>query len=211
VDNKPSMDDAGEMASTPTRTIRICLLGLLLPAIPALLIGCGETVSRPPKMVKSPAGGEVVLTSAERTDLAAGDHRQPQMVAPALFQQPVEAPTPEPELKPFGQWTEQEAAADALGRIGPAGVPALAQALQSRDPEVRLKATEVLGRMGEDAKDAVPELVRLLDDPDLAVRKAAARTIGRIGPAAKDAVPALMRSLLQTAPQPPTTPAAPAP
>jgi hypothetical protein len=99
----------------------------------------------------------------------------------------------------------------ARERCWPAGVPALAQALQSRDPEVRLKATEVLGRMGEDAKDAVPELVRLLDDPDLAVRKAAARTIGRIGPAAKDAVPALMRSLLQTAPQPPTTPAAPAP
>ena len=180
----------------------------------ALLAGCGPTLLPPAKQVRSPAGGEVVLTSAERAVAPPGDTRQPQTIAPALFEQPVKALPPEPEIKPFEEWTEQETAADALGRIGPAGVPALVQALHSRDSDVRLKATEVLGRMGPDAKDSVPDLVRLLDDPEVAVRKAAARTLGRIGPAAKDAVSALMRSLLQPAPQPPpphATSAVPAP
>ena len=66
------------------------------------------------------------------------------------------------------------------------------------DPTVRLKAVEVLGRMGDDAAAAVPDLVKLLDDPDADVRKAAARTIGRIGPAAKAAVPALMQKLFES-------------
>ena len=69
--------------------------------------------------------------------------------------------------------------------------------MSSPVPAARLKAIEVLGRMGSDAHDAVPQLVTLLDDPDPAVRKAAARTLGLIGPAANAAVPALMRKLLQ--------------
>ena len=85
-------------------------------------------------------------------------------------------------------------------RQEPQFVPALVQALQGGDPQVRLKAVEVLGRMGEGAQEAVPELMRLLNDPDVSVRKAAARALGQIGPAAKDAVPALMQSLLQPPP-----------
>ncbi|HEX5103979.1 MAG TPA: HEAT repeat domain-containing protein, partial [Pirellulaceae bacterium] len=66
--------------------------------------------------------------------------------------------------------------------------------------DVRLKAVEVLARMGSDANPAVPDLVALLDDPDERIRKAATRTLGRIGPEAAPAVPALMRSLLQPEP-----------
>jgi HEAT repeat protein len=69
---------------------------------------------------------------------------------------------------------------------------------------VRLKAAEVLARMGTDAQPAAAELTRLLDDPDERIRKAAARALGMIGPAAADAVPALMRSLTQPEPLPPS-------
>ena len=109
-----------------------------------------------------------------------------------------------PAIKPFEQWTEQQAAADALGRIGAAAVPHLIQALRSRDPLVRKQAAEVLARMGSDAREAVPDLIRLLDDEDESIRKAAARTLGRIGPDAAEAIPALMRNLQQPVPQPPT-------
>ena len=115
-------------------------------------------------------------------------------VVKAVYAEPV---SELPPIKPFLEWTEQEAAADALGRIGVAAVPALIDALSNPEPAVRVKAIEVLGRMGADAKDAVPHLVKLLDDPSEAVRKAATRTLGRIGPPADQAVPALMRTLLQ--------------
>lgn len=142
--------------------------------------------------------------------------REPdRFVAPAGHVQPL-APSTEPAVgtvnsipqeelqvtvRPFSEWTEQEVAADTLARIGADAVPALVQALKMPNAEARLRAVEVLGRMGADAKSAVPELVPLLDDPDLRVRKATARTLGRIGPEAADAIPALMRSLL-TPPDP---------
>jgi hypothetical protein len=101
-------------------------------------------------------------------------------------------------LLPLEAWTEQQAAADALGRIGPPAVPPLVAALESSDPQTRLRAAEVLARMGSDAKDAAPALTRLLDDPDEQIRKAATRALGRIGPAAEEAVPALVRALLES-------------
>jgi HEAT repeat protein len=101
-------------------------------------------------------------------------------------------------LLPLDAWTEQQAAADALGRIGPPAVPPLVAALESSDPQARLRAAEVLARMGSDAKDAVPALTRLLDDPNESIRKAATRALGRIGPAAEEAVPALVRALLES-------------
>jgi hypothetical protein len=173
----------------------LIVLGVVLFAA-----GCGRGLTGPTKQVEVPNGGPPVLTSAER---AAKEHevmrRLPGAVALATFEQPVEA---SPPLKPLAQWSEQKVAADALGRIGRAAVPALTQELQSPDATVRLKSVEVLGRMGDDAQEAVPQLVELLDDPDPAVRKAAARTLGQIGPAARDAVPALMRTLLQPPPAP---------
>ena len=137
-----------------------------------------------------------MLTAVERANAAA----QPEAggVTRASFEQPIDGQVVETaQIKPFDEWSEQEAAADALGRIGPAAVPSLIETLRDPDPKVRLKAIEVLARMGADAKDAVPELIRLLEDPDEEVRKAAIRTLGRIGPAAKDAVPALMQTLMQ--------------
>lgn len=132
--------------------------------------------------------------------------REPdRLVVPVTALQPIrneasDASTETRELavtvRPFSEWTEQEVAADTLARIGANAVPTLVEALRLPDTAARLRAVEVLGRMGADAKTAVPDLVPLLDDPDLRVRKATARTLGRIGPDAADAIPVLMRSLL---------------
>lgn len=119
-----------------------------------------------------------------------------------------ERPVIAPIIKPYEQWTEQEAAADALGRIGAQAIPYLQQALRSPDSEMKKQAAEVLARMGSDAKPAVNDLIVLLDDPDLEVRKVAVRTLGRIGPDAAAAIPALMRTLVEEHPVPP--PIAPA-
>jgi hypothetical protein len=201
LDRAFGFDDAEGMPGTRTAAVLIAVAAL------APLAGCGEVPVRPSKTITVPAGEQPVLTSVQRPPSEPApptENRPPappgEPVAPAVFEQPV--PEPEP-IKPLAAWTEQEAAAEALGRIGAAAVPALVQTLQDPDPAVRLTAVEVLGRMGADARDAVPHLVRLLDDPNLAVRKAAARTLGRIGPAAHEAVPALMKSLLEPASQPP--------
>lgn len=161
--------------------------------------GCTPEPPGPTKELQVPAGGAPVLTSAERAALDSQAYAT-SAVARVAFAEDLQ-PVPEPkELKPLAMWTEQEAAADALGRIGSAAVPDLILALENHDPAVRLKATHVLGRMGPDAAAAVPSLIRLLNDADPDVRKAATRTLGQIGPAAKDAVPSLMKSLLQSAP-----------
>jgi hypothetical protein len=160
-----------------------------------ILTGCSQQSPGPKKEVKVPAGGEPVLTTSERAAIEA--HTYPtSAVARASFEEP--QPIVEPRaLKPLEQWTEQEAAADALGRIGAAAVPSLVEALANPDPATRQKAVAVLGRMGPEAAAAVPDLIKLLSDPDPEVRKVTARTLGQIGPAAKDAVPSLMQSLLQ--------------
>ncbi len=165
------------------------------------LIGCSGKQPAARKEIQVPDGGPPVLTSAERLKLEMHKPRDVGVVAQAAYEQSSEQ-SPQ-TIKPFEQWTDQDAAEDALGRIGAPAVPALMDALRSTNPSVRRKAVEVLGRMGEDASPAVPALTALLDDPDFGVRKAAARTLGQIGPAAKDAVPALMRALFQ---QPPLQP-----
>lgn len=96
--------------------------------------------------------------------------------------------------------SEQELAAEALGRIGPPAVPMLREALRSTDDEVRRQALVVLLKMGPDAKEAVPELVALLGDDDEDIRRMAAKALGQIGPDAADAVPSLMRQMLDARP-----------
>jgi hypothetical protein len=165
------------------------------------LAGCSGSAAAPRKVIAtSPDGPAKVLplTAAARpmtwptSTVAPAAYEEPLPARPAFITVPV--------VKPLAEWTEQDVAADALGRIGAAAVPALIEGLRSPDPAVRLKAVEVLGRMGPDAKDAVPDLVRLLDDPEEPIRRAATRTLGRIGPPAQEAVPALVRTLLQPTP-----------
>lgn len=109
------------------------------------------------------------------------------------------SPTPGPSggysIPMREEWTMQQTVSDALRRIGSAAVPALVRSLKSTDPDVRLRAAEILGRMGPEAKESVPDLIERLGDDDPRVRKMAIRALGQIGPAAAAAVPALIRVL----------------
>jgi HEAT repeat protein len=158
--------------------------GFLIVVVNLLVAGCGG-LTGPTKQVETPApapGPQFISTSGGAPPRPIYDYN----VAPAQY-----------SLKPLEQWTEQEAAADALGRIGPSAIPQLIELLKSPEPDVRLIAAQVLARMGSDAKDAVPHLIPLLKDRDERIRKAAARTLGRIGPDAAAAVPELMQALLE--------------
>ncbi len=161
-----------------------------------MLAGCGGSPT-PTKSIEVPtapapqfisASGQEASGQATSGQATSGQAPRPIFdynVSPAQY-----------SLKPLENWTEQEAAAEALGRIGPAALPQLVALLQSPEAELRLIGAQVIARMGSDAKEAVPALIPLLKDPDERVRKAATRTLGRIGPDAAAAVPELMQALV---------------
>ena len=176
-----------------------CIAASLI-SLAMITVGCSRLPAKPMRQIQVPDAGAPVLTSAEQSAQPQPARQEPQLISRMSYVRPLNEG---PALKSFSEWSEQDAATDALGRIGGAAVPPLVSALHNPDPAVRLKAVEVLGRMGEDAQGAVPELVQLLNDPDAEVRKSAARTLGRIGPGAGAAVPALMQKLFEG---PPPTP-----
>jgi CubicO group peptidase (beta-lactamase class C family) len=92
----------------------------------------------------------------------------------------------------------REAAAQALGRIGPAAeaaVEPLVAAFSDEDLHLRGAAAVALGRIGS---AAVPTLVRALEDPSAEVRWSAAIALGRVGPAGRAAIPALITAVADT-------------
>jgi hypothetical protein len=172
---------------------------LVLIGLVGALVGCGYDPYPTPKPVRSPIGDSPYVVQRANYDatLLNGQVAHVGVAVPARVDRTA------PIIKPFEQWTEKEAAADALGRIGAPAIPYLQQALKSPDPETKKQAAEVLARMGNDAAPAVNDLIVLLNDPDPEVRKVAVRTLGRIGPDAAAAVPALMQSLIEQQPAPP--------
>jgi len=71
-------------------------------------------------------------------------------------------------------------AASTLGKVGPAAVPALVQALKDANAEVRGLSAFMLGEIGPAAKDAVPALTEALEDADWAVRFNAQEALRKI-------------------------------
>jgi hypothetical protein len=73
-------------------------------------------------------------------------------------------------------------AANLLGRCGDSqkALPALRQALQDDDFQVRIQALRALGWLGPDALAAVPDLTELLRDPDALIRAHAERALWNI-------------------------------
>ena len=81
-----------------------------------------------------------------------------------------------------------------LGWIGSEDeIPALIQALQNEDKDVRVNAVVTLGQI--ESEDVVPVLMGALQDQDEWVRVNAAWTLGQRGESAVDAVPILIRAL----------------
>ncbi|GAB1540934.1 hypothetical protein NUACC21_36030 [Scytonema sp. NUACC21] len=76
---------------------------------------------------------------------------------------------------------EQAGAIDDLVTVGKPAVPALIQALQDSDPQVRGSAAIALGKIGPDAAQAAPAILRMIDDKDPTVRFHAVQAINKIG------------------------------
>ena len=71
-------------------------------------------------------------------------------------------------------------ASTALARAGAAAVPALADLLSHRRPEIRRWAATVIGEIGPDAEAAAEALNEALSDPDEEVRHAVRKALLRI-------------------------------
>jgi hypothetical protein len=81
----------------------------------------------------------------------------------------------------FDRQPPNTAALKALGRIGDAGTPILAEALTHPDRALRKAAADLLARKGPAAASAAPALRAALADEDESVRRAAAHALRRIG------------------------------
>ncbi len=124
-----------------------------------------------------------------------------QLLADRQSQTTMEQPTPSDKatsseaIRSYPEWDLEQAAADALGRIGAPAVSELTRALRDIDPDRRQRAARILARIGPPAVAAVPELTKALQDADPLVRKLAARALGQVGPDAAVGVPALIELL----------------
>lgn len=85
----------------------------------------------------------------------------------------------------------REKATKALSEIGRAALPALRQALESTDAEVRQRARHIMDAIQTSTK----YLTDTLKDRDPALRKEAAEILERLGPQAKAVVPDLAAAL----------------
>jgi HEAT repeat protein len=131
------------------------------------------------------------VTSAKKAAELPATPQGPQVVRPLRRDQATRLRM----MPAFRDWGVRDTAADALGRIGDAAVPALIAALEDPDRDVRTQATRALARMGAKAESAIPALIEALNDDDKEVRQGAARALGQIGPLADEAVPALVQAL----------------
>jgi len=92
---------------------------------------------------------------------------------------------------------------DKLRQLGKESVPALVQALNDPDAQMRRNVELVMialagpydAKTQVDIREALPALIKATADSDTVVRAWAAHAIAEIGPNAKDAVPALVKLL----------------
>ncbi len=87
--------------------------------------------------------------------------------------------------------------ADALGAIGAAAVPPLAELLADKDtaPHVQRRVLRALGAAGP---EGAAELVRVLEKGNAALRPEAVRILGQMGPAGVGALPRLLEMAKST-------------
>jgi HEAT repeat protein len=83
----------------------------------------------------------------------------------------------------------------ALRKSGPLAVPALIEALESKEASIRVMAARTLGTLGEEAVAAAPALTAALNDKDLEVRLEAVKGLWYITKTADVVVPALVNLL----------------
>lgn len=92
----------------------------------------------------------------------------------------------------------REAAAHAIGQMGPDGLPALSGMLNHQDKYVRRNAAWALGKLGPLARPALPSLCAALKDNDPRTASGIAQALGNMGADAADAIPALAEAMRGT-------------
>jgi hypothetical protein len=92
----------------------------------------------------------------------------------------------------------REAAAHAVGQMGPDALPELMRMLAHEDKYVRRNAVWALGKLGPLAGSALRDLCRTLKDSDPRTASGAAQGLGNMGAAGAEAVPALAEAMRGT-------------
>jgi HEAT repeat protein len=110
-------------------------------------------------------------------------------------------------LREDADYQDRGEAALALLKIAPASkaaVPELAQALEDKEPIVRMNSALALFRLGTESRPAVPALIKAMGEDDndtnvatftFTIRMMAARAVGRATAGTADGVPALSAAL----------------
>lgn len=178
-------------------------------------VGCGPApVARQasPKPAKTVSGRRSVsLPEVKQTDFASVDDalgRVPALVTSKdvnVGEQLVkietwlemQGPAIEPQLAAkikdtSGDLAIRLTACRVLSKLGPVATPTLLAALESEPRQLRLKATECLGRVKPPDVKCVATLMKLIDDKDFDERKAAIGALANMGPVAKDATQKLI-------------------
>lgn len=89
----------------------------------------------------------------------------------------------------------QVAALEGIAQGGPVCMPELARQMRSSDKCLRLRALELAGTLGPQAREAIPELVAALNENGREVAPVALEALGRMGADAVYAVPAMIEAI----------------
>lgn len=114
-----------------------------------------------------------VALKAYRAAANTGGHRAPALLAKRLGD---------------GDGWQRDALSDAFRKLGEISIPALVEALDSEDPDVRDHAVEALGYLGDHADSAVDAIEARVTDEHPPVRLTAVSALGQLGEVADPAL-----------------------
>jgi len=92
----------------------------------------------------------------------------------------------------------REAAAQAVGQMGPEALPTLSSMLGHQDKYVRRHAVWAMGKLGPLARPALADLCESLRDPDPRTASGAAQALGQMGTDGAEAIPSLTEAMRGT-------------
>ncbi len=117
----------------------------------------------------------------------------------SIFQLQMLGPKAKPAIAALKQLLKDpdlgQDAAQALGAIGEAALPAVQDAARDASPEVQQHAARALQEMGGQGSEAIPQQLQALKDSDPRVRLGAAQALSEIARGRADAVPGLTAAL----------------
>ncbi|MFG0334793.1 MAG: HEAT repeat domain-containing protein [Maioricimonas sp. JB049] len=191
-----------------TRTSRVMMrwTGCCLTAAGCLLAGCGgepttrigepasSTASAPPVENSNATKTAVVSPAPEPARISEDATSASVPLASAADRERAETAL-DRLVSPGADVNAWDTAQQTLIDLGPAAVPALAEALGDANPMRREMATMILALLGPQAEAAVPQLKSVLEDSSEFVRANAAAALTQIPGQAETVIPVLTRLL----------------